>query len=96
MAKATDCIERLKAMRFEPLAEREPTETVLRARGTTTAFDLLAGYSRYLENMHEMAYYHFEMLNLAYGAYLTFLEFCRATSRRSPTTWWRGWSRAST
>jgi pyruvate,water dikinase len=28
--------------------------------------------------MHEMAYYHFEMLNLAYGAYLTFLEFCRA------------------
>ena len=27
--------------------------------------------------MHEMAYYHFEMLNLAYGAYLTFLEYCR-------------------
>ena len=46
--------------------------------GTTTAFDLLATYSRYLENMHEMAYYHFEMLNLAYGAYLTFLEFCRS------------------
>jgi pyruvate,water dikinase len=52
-------------------------ETVLQARGTTTAFDLLTTYSRYLENMHEMAYYHFEMLNLAYGAYLTFLEFCK-------------------
>jgi pyruvate,water dikinase len=75
--KATDCIERLKAMGFEPLPDREPIETVLGARGTSTAFDLLTNYSRYLENMHEMAYYHFEMLNLAYGAYLTFLEFCR-------------------
>ena len=77
VAKAEDCIERLKAIRFEPLPEREPTETVLSHRGTTTAFDLLTTYSRYLENMHEMAYYHFEMLNLSYGAYLTFLEFCK-------------------
>jgi pyruvate,water dikinase len=77
VAKATDCIERLKAIRFEPLPEREPTETVLSHRGITTAFDLLTTYSRYLENMHEMAYYHFEMLNLSYGAYLTFLEFCK-------------------
>jgi pyruvate,water dikinase len=76
--KATDCIERLKSIRFEPLPDREPAETVLRARGTTTAFDLLTTYSRYLENMHEMAYYHFEMLNLSYGAYLTFLEFCKS------------------
>ena len=78
VTKATDCIERLKAIRFEPLPDREPIETVLQARGTTTAFDLLTTYSRYLENMHEMAYYHFEMLNLSYGAYLTFLEFCKA------------------
>ena len=78
VTKATDCIDRLKAISFFPLPDREPMETVLRARGTTTAFDLLTTYSRYLENMHEMAYYHFEMLNLAYGAYLTFLEFCRA------------------
>lgn len=78
VTKATDCIERLKAIRFEPLPDREPAETVLQARGTTTAFDLLTTYSRYLENMHEMAYYHFEMLNLSYGAYLTFLEFCKA------------------
>ena len=76
--KATDCIARLEAMHFEPLGEREPESTVLSGRGTTTAYDLLALYSRYLENMHEMAYYHFEMLNLAYGAYLTFLEFCRS------------------
>jgi pyruvate, water dikinase len=78
VSKATDCIERLKAMTFSPLGEREPESTVTSHRGTTTAFDLLGQYSRYLENMHEMAYYHFEMLNLAYGAYLTFLEFCHS------------------
>jgi pyruvate, water dikinase len=78
VGKATDCIERLKSMSFSPLADREPESTVTSARGVTTAFDLLTSYSRYLENMHEMAYYHFEMLNLAYGAYLTFLEFCRS------------------
>lgn len=76
--KATDCIGRLKEMHFSPLPEREPLETVLSAAGTTSTFQLLTSYSRLLENMHEMAFYHFEMLNLAYGAYLTFLEFCKA------------------
>lgn len=76
--KATDCIGRLKKMHFSPLPEREPVETVLSAAGTTSTFQLLTSYSRLLENMHEMAFYHFEMLNLAYGAYLTFLEFCKA------------------
>ena len=77
MAKVTDCIERLKVMHFEPLADLEPAETVFSHRGTTTAYDLLTGYGALLENMHEMAYYHFEMLVLAYGAYLTFVEFCK-------------------
>jgi pyruvate,water dikinase len=76
--KATICIEALKQISFQPLAEVEPEATVLEHRGTTTAFDLLTSYSRLLENAHEMAYFHFEMLNLAYGAYLTFLEFCRS------------------
>ena len=34
VAKATDCIERLKQMSFSPLAEREPESTVTSARGT--------------------------------------------------------------
>ncbi len=77
VAKVTDAIERLRAMSFQPLADVEPLDTVLIHRGTTTAFDLLSNYSRLLENMHEVAYYHFELLVLAYGAYLTFVEYCK-------------------
>ena len=49
----------------------------MQGRGLMSGYDLLTSYSRLIENMHEMAYYHFEMLNLGYAAYLTFLEFCR-------------------
>ena len=79
VAKATDCIERLKAMQFEPLAEREPERTGASRTGARPRRSTCSpATAAYLENMHEMAYYHFEMLNLAYGAYLTFLEFCRS------------------
>src|SRR5205823_14528430 len=46
-------------------------------RGLTTSYDLLATYNRLIENMQEMAYYHFEMLGLGYAAYLTFQDFCQ-------------------
>jgi pyruvate,water dikinase len=46
-------------------------------RGLTTSYDLLANYNRLIENMQEMAYYHFEMLGLGYAAYLTFRDFCQ-------------------
>ena len=76
--KAENCIQRLTELKIEPLPEREPMSTITAGRGTTSSYDLLSTYSRLLENMHEMAYYHFEFLNLGYGAYLTFLEFCKA------------------
>lgn len=75
--KAEDCIERLKAIEFEPLPEVEPEENVFQHRGLYSSFDLLTRYSRLIENMLEMGSYHFEMLNLGYGAYLTFREFCQ-------------------
>jgi pyruvate,water dikinase len=77
IAKAEDCIERLKAIRIADLPELEDESVVFEARGLSSGFDLLASYSRLLENMHEAAYYHFEMLNLGYGAYLTFRDFCQ-------------------
>lgn len=75
--KAVDCVDRLKALSFKPLPKYEPAESVFNHRGTYASFDLLTSYSRLIENMLEMGSYHFEMLNLGYGAYLTFREFCQ-------------------
>ena len=75
--KAEDCIQRLKDIPIKDLPEVEDEEFVMQGRGLMSGYDLLTSYSRLIENMHEMAYYHFEMLNLGYAAYLTFLEFCR-------------------
>ncbi|MGY1631247.1 PEP-utilizing enzyme [Geodermatophilus sp. SYSU D01186] len=78
VAKATDCIERLKAIRFAPLPEMEPEGSVFQHRGVYSTYDLLTKYGALIENLFEMGSYHFEMLNLGYGAYLTFREFCQA------------------
>lgn len=75
--KATGCIERLKAIKLAPLPKYEPEASVFSHRGLYSSYDLLTGYSRLIENMLEMGSYHFEMLNLGYGAYLTFREFCQ-------------------
>lgn len=75
--KAEDCIRRLIAIKFEDLPPIEREEYVKTGRGLTSSYDLLTSYSRLLENMHEMAYYHFEMLGLGYLAYLTFMDFCK-------------------
>lgn len=78
VSKATGCIERLKKIRFEPLPERAPESAIFGHRGLYPTYDLLAGYGELINNLFEMGSYHFEMLNLGYGAYLTFREFCQA------------------
>ena len=75
--KAKDCIGRLDKIEFRPLPEIEPEENVFSHRGIYSSHDLLSSYNRLIENMLEMGSYHFEMLNLGYGAYLTFREFCQ-------------------
>jgi pyruvate,water dikinase len=77
VVKAEDCIERLKAIEFKPLPEVEDEAMVTGHRGVYSGFDLLTRYDRLIENLFEMGSYHFEMLNLGYGAYLTFRELCQ-------------------
>lgn len=76
--KAKDCIARLRAMSFKPLPEYEPEESVFAHKGRYSSLELLSSYNRLIENMLEMGSYHFEMLNLGYGAYLTFREYCQS------------------
>lgn len=78
VAKATDCIDRLKALEFAPLPEMEPEASVFEHRGVYSTYQLLTNYGELINNLFEMGSYHFEMLNLGYGAYLTFREFCQA------------------
>ncbi len=75
--KAKDCITRLDQIKFKPLPELEPEKNIYDHRGIYSSHDLLTAYNRLIENMLEMGSYHFEMLNLGYGAYLTFREFCQ-------------------
>jgi pyruvate,water dikinase len=77
VAKAEDCIARLLAIELKPLPEVEPLEMVTSRSGVTSGWDLLGSYSRLLENMHEMACYHFELNMLGYGAFLTLTDFCK-------------------
>jgi pyruvate,water dikinase len=76
--KAEDCIARLRTIEFAPLPEKEPESSVTEHPGVYSSWHLLRAYDALIENMFEMGSYHFEMLNLGYGAYNTFREFCEA------------------
>jgi phosphohistidine swiveling domain-containing protein len=75
--KAEDCIVRLRAIEFEPLPEMEPMEMVASRSGISSGWNLIASYNRLLENMHEMASYHFELNMLGYGAFMALSDFCK-------------------
>ena len=77
IAKAEDCIRRLKELELRDLPEVEPADKVFAHSGIGASFELIASFNRLIENMQEMACYHFEMLGLGYAAYLTFREFCQ-------------------
>jgi pyruvate,water dikinase len=76
--KAEDCIKRLGAIDLAPLPDKEPETSVTEHPGVYSTWKLLHAYDELIENMFEMGSYHFEMLNLGYGAYNTFREFCQA------------------
>lgn len=75
--KAKDCIARLQAIEFKPLPDYEPEDSVFDHKGIYSSYRLMKAYNSTIENMLEMGSYHFEMLILGYGAYMTFREFCQ-------------------
>jgi pyruvate,water dikinase len=56
-----------------PAARQNPRRSCSRS----SAFDLLSGYSRLVDLFFLVWQYHFEMLNIGYGAYVTFFQFCK-------------------
>lgn len=75
--KAIDCRSRLEEIEFPSLPLMEPLEVVTENRMLTSGYQLLESFHRLVMNFAEMAYLHFEMLGLGYGAYMTFRAFCQ-------------------
>jgi pyruvate,water dikinase len=77
--KAEKLITEMAAL---PVAERLPdleSDEFFRARpGANSGQDLLKAYDTLLQMDITAWTYHFEMLNIGYGAYLNFFMFCRA------------------
>ena len=59
------------------LPEYEDEAVVTEARGVGSSYLLLVAYNRLLEGLDRILQYHFEFLNLGYGAYLVFYDLCR-------------------
>ncbi len=67
----------LAGLEVPDLPEFEDEIVVFEGRGFGSSHLLLAAYDRLLEGLDRMLHYHFEFLNLGYGAYLVFYDLCR-------------------
>ncbi len=74
--KAIDCRVRLEQISFPPLPAMEDIEAVTEGKMLTSGYKLLQSFHELIMNFAEMAYLHFEMVGLGYGAYMTFRDFC--------------------
>jgi pyruvate,water dikinase len=75
--KVEDATRELQALDVPELPEFESETVVTQGRGLGSTHALLHAYDRLLEGVDRIFQYHFEFLNLGYGAYLDFYERCR-------------------
>jgi len=70
-------IAELEALEIPTLPDLEPKSIVTGAVGESTGYHLIKAYDTLLDLAIRCWQYHFEMLNLGYAAYVTFMEHCR-------------------
>src|SRR5919201_984550 len=70
-------IRELGELKVPDLPEYEPDEVAFGDERNTAFYELLTAYGRALRLGDLMWQYHFEFLLLGYGAYGTFVEFCK-------------------
>lgn len=75
--KVAALIDDMRSVRFPALPEYEPMEVVTQARGRSTAWEVIADYRRLIDDLFVVWQHHFEFLNLGYGGYIVFFQFCR-------------------
>ena len=75
--KIEGTIRELELLEVPELPEYEDEAVVTEARGLGSSHQLLVAYDRLLDGLDRVLQYHFELVNLGYGAYLVFHELCR-------------------
>ncbi|CAN7538586.1 PEP-utilizing enzyme [Microbacterium foliorum] len=75
--KVSDAVERMRTITFPPLGDLDPIEVVTEARGVSTSWDIIANYHRLIDDFFVIWQHHFEFLNLGYGGYIVFFQFCK-------------------
>jgi len=70
-------IEELGVLEVPRLAELEDEQELIHDHRLGSNYRLIAAYERCLQLYNELNQLHFELLLLAYGAYLTFFQFCQ-------------------
>jgi pyruvate, water dikinase len=75
--KVEAAIRELETLAVPELPEVENEEIVTEGRGLGSSHALLLAYDGLLGGLDRIWQYHFEFLNLGYGAYLVLYEFCR-------------------
>jgi len=76
-AKVQAEIRELDALAVPELPDVEDEALVTEGRGIGSAHALLLAYDRLLEGFDRIGHYHFELVNLGYGAYLALYDLCR-------------------
>jgi pyruvate,water dikinase len=70
-------IRELEALEVPELPEVEDEALVTKGAGVASSHRLLTAYERLLESFDRICGFHFELMNLGYGAYLAFYELCK-------------------
>ena len=72
--RAAKMVEDMEAIQFIDLPEMEPESTITEGRGYGESYRLLNDYRKFDDLFHLAAQYHFELLNLAYGADAAYID----------------------
>ncbi|MFE7422089.1 PEP-utilizing enzyme [Rhodococcus sp. NPDC057529] len=75
--KMEGVIASMSSISFPALGEYDPVEVVTEARGRSTSWNIIENYHRLIDEFFLAWQYHFEFLNLGYGGYITFFQFCK-------------------
>lgn len=75
--KMEGAIDSLRTIEFPSLTEYDPAEVVTEARGRSSVMAVIENYHRLIDEFFSIWQYHFEFLNLGYGGYITFFQFCK-------------------